>query len=134
LFLQVGPSLDFILIFSFPTLLQGFIPQGCIFFQLEDGQHKSFFIIVLLEFNDPLNGLYSINVVLWFEAVIKLPCLNLEATKIISKRPSFSNTSIFMSIIRRDIGNTNGVDIKLPMVRGSTLKSFNSLKLHGELL
>jgi len=83
--------------------------------------------------NDPLNGLNPIDVVLWFDVTIKLRCLNLKVTKIISKWTSPSNTSLFMVFRGRGVGDINGVVVKLPVVRGSALGSFNPLNLYSEL-
>jgi len=116
------------------TLLYGLILQECISFQLENSQFKSLFIIVLLEFNDPLDGLYLINVVFRFKVAIKLWCLNLKVSKIVPRRPSSSNSSIFMVFMRRQVCDINRVDIKLPVASGTVFRSFNLLKLCGELL
>jgi len=132
-FLELRPSPDFRLSFSTSTVIQSFIPQGGISLQLENDQFKYFLTIILLEFNDPLNGLNLISVVLRFVVTIQLRFLNLEVTKIISKRTSPFNTLLFMVFMRRGVDHINGVVIKLPMVRCSALGSFNPFKLHGEL-
>ena len=60
-----------------------------------------------------LNGLNPINVVLRSEVAIKLQCLNLEVTKIISKRTSPSNITFFMVFTIRVVGDINRVVVKL---------------------
>jgi len=38
-----------------------------------------------------------------------------------------------MVFMRRQVGDINGIDIKLLVVSGSEMGSLNALKLHGEL-
>ena len=61
--LELEPSLDFIISFSYSLLLKVLIPQGCIPFNLDNCQLESLFIIILLEFKDPFNSLHQIKVI-----------------------------------------------------------------------
>jgi len=133
--LELGSCLNLELSSPYSIFLQMFIPKKGISFNFGDNQFEGPFFIILFEFEDPLNGLCQIKLVLWFKIAIKFWYLDFDIPRANPWMPSYSNSSILIIILfkKRWLGNVNGVHFKPPMVITSLPGPFYLFKLPCEI-